>query len=273
MNDVGRAPFFNRTALAIWIAATFGAACVLPYVNALTPHMLRAASVKLGAPVSVVIAISLVQSAITLGLLSYTGLWAARRLGLGAPLLDAWLTRGAAAPSAARRGALVPIVAGLASGLALSALDIGVFSPMSPDGVGRLLHQPQPSPLIGFLASFEGGITEEVELRLILLSFLALGLRYVGTRGKGGPLSAGVFWSANIVAAVLFGLGHLPITAKLVPLTPIIVARAITLNGIVGLVAGSLYQRRGIEMAMLCHFSADLVLHVALPPLIPLLSG
>jgi hypothetical protein len=76
MNDVGRTPFFNRSALAIWIAATLGAACVLPYVNALTPDTLRAASVKLGTPVSVVIAMSLVQSAITLGLVSYTGLWA-----------------------------------------------------------------------------------------------------------------------------------------------------------------------------------------------------
>ena len=161
------------------------------------------------------------------------------------------------------------VAAGLASGLALTVLDIGVFLPMSPGGVGRLVHQAHPSPWIGFLASFEGGITEEVELRLILLSFLALGL----TRGKGGPLSAGVFWSANIVAAVLFGLGHLPVTAKLVPLTPMIVARAIALNGVVGVVAGSLYRRRGIEMAMLCHFSADLVLHVALPHLIPLLSG
>ena len=102
MNDVGRTPFFNRSALAIWIAATFGAACVLPYVNELTPDMLRGASVKLGARVSVVIAISLVQSTITLGLLSFTGLWAARKLGLGSPLLDAWLTR-RAAPSAARR--------------------------------------------------------------------------------------------------------------------------------------------------------------------------
>lgn len=273
MSDVGHAPFFTRSALAIWIAATLGAGCVLPYVNALTPDTLRNASVKLGAPVSVVIAISLVQSAITLGLLSYAGLWAARKLGLGAPFLDAWLTRGAAAPSAARRRALVAVTAGLASGFALIALDMGVFVPMSPDGVGRLVHQNQPAPLIGFLASFEGGITEEVELRLFLLSFLALALRHVATRGKGGPLSTSVFWSANLAAAALFGLGHLPVTAKLLPLTPLIVARAVALNGIVGVVAGSLYRRAGIEMAMLCHFSADLVLHVAFPPLLPLLSG
>lgn len=272
MNPAGRAPFFSRSALVLWIAAVLGAACVLPYVNALTPDAFSAASAKLGVPVFVIVAIFLGQSAVMLGLMTYGGLWAARRLGLGAPLLDAWLTRGAAAPSADRRGALTAVVAGVAAGLALIALDVGVFLPMSP-GVGRLVHQSQPPPLIGFLASFEGGITEEVELRLFLLSFLALGLRYVVTRGKGGTLSAGVFWSANLVGAVLFGLGHLPVTAQLVRLTPLIVARAIILNCIVGVVAGALYRRRGIEMAMLCHFSADLVLHVALPPLIPLLPG
>jgi membrane protease YdiL (CAAX protease family) len=85
-----------------------------------------------------------------------------------------------------------------------------------------------------------------------------------------------VFWVANIVAAILFGLGHLPVTAHLVPLTSVVVARAVVLNGIVGLVAGTLFWRRGIEMAILCHFSADVVLHVGAPllqSLLPLPSG
>jgi hypothetical protein len=34
----------------------------------------------------------------------------------------------------------------------------------------------------------------------------------------------------------------------------------------IGIVAGFLFWRRGIEMAMVCHFFADIVLHVT-PPL------
>jgi len=64
---------------------------------------------------------------------------------------------------------------------------------------------------------------------------------------------------------VLFGLGHLPATAELVPLSSLVVTRAVVLNGVLGVVAGYLYWRQGIEMAMLCHFSADIVLHVLLP--------
>jgi len=63
----------------------------------------------------------------------------------------------------------------------------------------------------------------------------------------------------------MFGLGHLPLTAEFTLLTPLIVARAILLNGIIGIVAGLLYWRRGIEMAILFHFSFDIVLHGLLP--------
>lgn len=90
--------------------------------------------------------------------------------------------------------------------------------------------------------------------------------------GEGGLPSAGAMWTANVLAAVLFGLGHLPATAALVALTPLVVLRAIVLNGVVGVACGWLYWRQGLEMAMGAHFSADIVLHVLLPLLLPLLS-
>jgi membrane protease YdiL (CAAX protease family) len=45
-------------------------------------------------------------------------------------------------------------------------------------------------------------------------------------------------------------------------LTPALIARALILNGIPGIAFGWLYWRRGLEAAMVAHFSADLVLHV-----------
>ena len=74
-----------------------------------------------------------------------------------------------------------------------------------------------------------------------------------------------VAWTANILAAILFGLGHLPATAMLVPLTTAVMVRAIVLNGLVGVACGWLYWRKGILLAMLAHFSADIVLHVLTP--------
>jgi membrane protease YdiL (CAAX protease family) len=256
--------FFSRSAVAIWIGAVFGVACVMPYVDALTPA-LREASAKKGIPFPALIALSIVQSAVTIGVMTFVGWWAARKIGLGAPLLDHWLERKDRPPHVARN-VVMAVALGLASGAVLIALDVFVFLPPGSAGsAASLVNANVPPAWMGFLASFEGGITEEVELRLFLMSLLALGMCAL-LRTKGA-LPAGVFWIANIIAAVLFGLGHLPTTAQLVALTPIIVTRAIVLNGIVGVVAGWLFWKRGIEMAMLCHFGADLVLHVA-PPLL-----
>jgi membrane protease YdiL (CAAX protease family) len=69
-------------------------------------------------------------------------------------------------------------------------------------------------------------------------------------------------WIAIALSTLLFGLGHLPATAAFVTLTPLIIARAIVLNGIGGVVFGWLYWKKGLESAMIAHFSADIILHV-----------
>lgn len=258
--------FFSRTGMALWLGAVVGVACVMPYVFALVPSQ----GIKTGhstIPMPIAIALSIVQSALFLGVMTFSGLWAARKLGMGAPVLDAWL-HGRAAPSGAGQHALIAAAWGLGAGVVLLALDLWVFAPMSREGVGHLLRQRQPPAWMGLLASIEGGVTEEIELRLFLLSFLALGLRRLwrpGVEPITPPHGAAIFWTANVVAAVLFGVGHLPLTSRLVTLTPVVITRAVILNGLVGVIAGYVFRRRGIETAMVTHFSADLVLHVGAP--------
>jgi membrane protease YdiL (CAAX protease family) len=113
------------------------------------------------------------------------------------------------------------------------------------------------------LASFFGGIDEEIELRLFALSLLVWLGGFIFRKPDGRP-TATAFWMANIIAALLFGLGHLPAYSLLAPLTLVIVARAVVLNGLLGLAFGYLYWTRGLESAMLSHFCADLLLHVIL---------
>ena len=87
--------------------------------------------------------------------------------------------------------------------------------------------------------------------------------RFVSKTEDGRPTLA-VLRAANILAAVLFGLGHLPAIAALFPITSLVITRAIVLNELVGIAAGYLYFKHGLEAAMLSHFSADIVLHVLL---------
>ena len=119
----------------------------------------------------------------------------------------------------------------------------------------------QTTPWQGFLASFYGGINEEVLLRLFLMTLLAWLGKFVSHTADGRP-TAGVLWVANILAAVMFGLGHLPATAAVMTITPLVVLRAIVLNGLLGIGFGYFYTKYGLESAILSHFSADIILHV-----------
>jgi len=80
----------------------------------------------------------------------------------------------------------------------------------------------------------------------------------------GKPTVIGI-WLAIIISAVIFGLGHLPITGTLTAITPLVIVRAVLLNGVAGIIFGWLYWKKGLESAMISHFSADIVLQVIFP--------
>jgi hypothetical protein len=256
-----------KTAGVLWAVSLVGLALVFPYVITLESAALAAASKRMHLGVPALLAISALQSAVLLAVAVLVGLWASRKLGLRTPLISAFLT-GQPAPRRTGWTLLLAIALGALGGVALYALDRFVFMPF-PSVAELVRHATAtgtvPGPLQGFLASFYGALDEEILMRLGLLSVLALILRSVtrlfGANGEV-PLPASVFWMANIAAAVLFGLGHLPATAALAPLTPVLVVRAIVLNGTVGLLFGALYRRYGLEWAMASHFGADILLHV-----------
>ena len=75
-----------------------------------------------------------------------------------------------------------------------------------------------------------------------------------------------VIWVAIVLAAVLFGLAHLPATQAIgLPMSVLVISRTIVLNGIGGVAFGWLYCKHGLESAMIAHFSADIVVHVIIP--------
>jgi len=131
-----------------------------------------------------------------------------------------------------------------------------VFAPHLPEALRAISAPPAWQ---GFLAAFYGGINEELLMRLGLMTLLAwAGAKVTGQERPGG----GAMWTANVLAALLFGAGHLPTLAALAPLTAIVVVRTVLLNAIAGVAFGRLYLRHGLLAAMVAHFSADIVLHV-----------
>jgi membrane protease YdiL (CAAX protease family) len=251
-----------RLFFVLWAASVVGMLLVFPYALALVP---ASASAKMP-PLHILVPLAAGQSAIFLGLLTLAGLFFANRTGLAAPVLEAWLD-GESSWTPLKPILAPSVLVGTIGTLVILALEFSVFQPairqQSPAAAAALSLWNQPAAWKGLLASFFGGIDEEIELRLFALGLLLWLARFIFRRPDGRP-TATAFWIANILAALLFGLGHLPAYSLLAPLTSVIVVRAVVLNGLLGLAFGYLYWTRGLESAMLSHFSADLLLHVIL---------
>jgi membrane protease YdiL (CAAX protease family) len=203
-----------------------------------------------------------IQSTISLVFAIGIGLLLARKIGLGAPILSAWLGE-EITPLRLQSILLRSILAGLISVAIVSSLLVWVFIPRIPQILSA--NEFQYPVWKRFLVCFYGGIGEEILMRLFLMSLLAWLLGKVWHRSDGFP-GVGAMWTANIIAAVLFGVGHLPGAVALgIPINAIVVADAIIVNGLIGITCGWLYMTDGIEAAMMAHFSADIVLHVVGP--------
>lgn len=112
-----------------------------------------------------------------------------------------------------------------------------------------------------------GAVIEEVLLRLFLMSLIAFLLYKLSGKKDGKPGTA-VFVLANIIAALLFAAGHLPVTFTLLGDSPLIIFRCFLLNGGLGLLFGYLYRKHGLRYAMIahggCHIMSKLIWLLAL---------
>lgn len=241
-----------RPALALGVAGAVSTVLLFPYLLATMPQVLQKAQV----PLPVLAALQAMQGLVLLSLLAFAGLRMGHRVGLGAPWLRARLARTGATPQAWGRAALLGVTAAVAIVGLGPLFDAYMPAPMQPPPATSAAG----ASLAGLLASFYGGIVEEVQLRLFLMTLVAWLLARLG-----GSRADWVFWVAIVLAALLFGAGHLPAASKIWPLDAVVVSRTLLLNGVGGLVFGWLYWRQGFESAVLGHFCADLVLHVATP--------
>lgn len=242
-----------KLATLLGAASALATALLFPYLMLLMPEALAKASL----PLWVVVLAQSAQAAVLLTILSLCGLRMGHAVGLGAPWLRAWLSH-LPLPR-------LPWLLALGSGLLVGVLIVGLdplFAPHMPS----LLHaQPataaHSTAFAGFLASFYGGIAEELQLRLFLMGLLVWAI----TRCGRSRMTPAVAWTAIVIAALVFGAGHLPAAAQVWPLDAVVIARTILLNGVGGLVFGWYFWKHGLETAMLAHFSCDLVLHVMAP--------
>jgi hypothetical protein len=240
--------------LILYAAALVGAAALTPFAS----RLIKSSAKPLKLAPAALLLISFVQSAVIFAAVTALGLLAAHAVGLGAPVVAA-LAAGRAPTPALLSGVLKGVELGALGGLILAGVDL-VLLPRLP---AKLLDLTRETSLFeNFAACFYGGVDEELLTRLLGMSGVAWLIARLWHTPSGAPTQAG-FWTANIAMAVLFGLGHLPATRNLLGrITPLVLARALALNGVIGVLCGWLFWRYGIEAAIAAHFSADIVYHV-----------
>ena len=250
-------PFNRKLFLLLLAGAVLGLVAIIPYSLALRGDAVSEAIQQSDMPLWLILGTQLLSQAIVFGVAIWVGLGFAASVGLGLPLLEARL-RGEDVRDRLRSILPLSILLGAVLAVVIMGLDRFVFQPSLP---GTQALPDAPAAWKGFLASFYGAINEEILLRLCVMSFLVWLGRFISRTVDNQP-GLPALWIANVLTALLFGLGHLPATAALVPLTPLMVARALVLNGLIGVGFGYLYFKNGLESAMISHFSADIVLHV-----------
>jgi hypothetical protein len=235
--------------------AVLSVLALLPYVGVVIEPILAKHPLRLPLPL-----IALIQGITYFSVAVGLGLLLARKIGLGAPYLEAWLY---GKPCPDRRGWVwISCLTGLGLGVVILIL---LRSPLGAALAALPVATEGSMPIWKrFLACFYGGLGEEIVMRLFLMSLIAWVAGKVWKTASGQP-AAGAFSLANILVAIAFGAGHLPLAAQLTPLTPLLVTAVIALNAVAALGFGYLYWKRGLESAMLAHFSADIVLHVVGP--------
>ena len=244
---------------ALTLACLLGFAAGMPYIYTLFRDLV--ARTPLIMPLPVLITVQLMQSTFIFGGIVALGLLLARKVGIETPVLQRWLyRRDAALPQNWLR---FPLLLGLGIGGLVCLAYLFIFLPRIPDWP---VQAEAAVPFWKrFLVCFYTGIDIELVMRLFLLSlFLWLLQLVVRTAARSG---AALFWIANVIVAGVYAAGHLPAAKSVMQLTPIVITAVTLPTGLSALAFGYLAWKRGLEAAILAHFSADLVLHLVGPML------
>lgn len=152
--------------------------------------------------------------------------------------------------SITRKPLIITAVGAVIGGLALILPDILFFGKYSE----AILNSYAVKPTVAYILAsvLYGGVIEEVMLRLFFMSLIAFLLHKLFGKKTEKP-ATGILIAANVIAAFLFAAGHLPATAQLMGITPMILFRCFLLNGGFGLLFGWLYRKYGLRYAMLAH--------------------
>ena len=148
-----------RLALWLGLAGAISAGLVFPYVLAIMPDKFDVVT-AMGIGLPVILAGQVIQAFVLFTLMSWAGLRVGGSLGLDAPILRSFVY-GAARPASAAATLARACIIGFACGIVIVLID-RALQPWMPAALSGA--PPAVERWRGFLASFYGGIGEEITL-------------------------------------------------------------------------------------------------------------
>lgn len=152
-----------RLATLFGVAGALATLALFPYLVAMMPAKLAATHL----PLAVIAALQAVQAGVLCGVLGWIGLRLGEPLELDAPWLRAWVARRPFDPRW-RAHWFAAALLGVAAALLVIAL-----MRVAPLAEATSTTPPAGWAWRGLLASFYGGIVEEIECRLFLMTLIA----------------------------------------------------------------------------------------------------
>lgn len=216
---------------------------LIPYTLTLQADYLKSHPVDL----KTILPLQIIQNAIFFAFVIFIGMSLSKRTGLK-------ISEGKDFKKYLKSILKISVLLGILAGILIVALDL-LFVKLINQASQTLINPPAWQ---GLLASFYGGINEEILMRFFAMN-LVIWIFSLFTKGK--PTEKGI-WASILITSVLFGVGHLPITSTFTSITSFVIARAVILNSIAGIIYGWLFWKKGLASSMISHFSTDIVLHV-----------
>lgn len=189
--------------------------------------------------------ITAIQSAGYGLVLGAVGIWLGKKVGL-------WKDE----CTIAKKPLVITVVVAFIGGLVLILSDILFFGRFSEVIMASYAQKPTIPYLLATVTY--AAVIEEVMLRLFIMSLAAFLLFKLFGKNTDQPTTA-ILVAANVIAALLFAVGHLPATLMMIGNSPMILFRCFLLNGGFGLLFGWLYRKYGLRYAMIAHGGCHVV--------------
>ena len=234
-----------KTLLFFAVAGLVGGFCTGFYVLDSYPPEMQQEALAQGLTPTIMALVTAIQAAgygIVLGII---GIWLGKKIGL-------WKDE----THLEKKTLLITLAIAVIGGLALVLPDLLFFGKYNEAIMNSYAAKPTVVYIVG--AILYGGVIEEVMLRLLFMTVIALVLWKLFARKEEKPPIT-ILIASNIIAALLFAAGHLPATFMMIGNSPLIIFRCFLLNGAFGLLFGYLYRKHGLRYSMLAHAGCHII--------------